>query len=97
MQRLILIVAPNHAVNFREQLADLRERTDFHRRYSRERGIEAQLKAAAQRAYRDQEDAADLMVAPQDYDVHQSVRVLELQIVIHGCDQQIYLGTFLSS
>ena len=45
----------------------------------RERGIEAQLRAAAQRANRDQEDATDPMVAPQDCDVHQSVRVLELQ------------------
>ena len=41
--------------------------------------MEAQLRAAAQRAYRDQEDATDPMVAPQDIDVHQSVRVLELQ------------------
>ena len=37
------------------------------------------LRAAAQRAYRDQEDATDPMVAPEDYDVRQSGRVLELQ------------------
>ena len=53
-----------------EQLADVRERTDCPRRkrtedISREREIESQLRAAAQRAYRDQEDAADPMVAPQ--------------------------------
>ena len=46
---------------------------------SRERGVEAQLRATAQRAHRDQEDATDPMVAPQDYDVHLPVRALELQ------------------
>ena len=46
---------------------------------SRERGIEAQLRATAQRAYRDQEDATDTKVAPKDYDLRQSKRVLELQ------------------
>ena len=74
----------NHALNFREQLADLRERTDCPRRkgtgeISCERGIEAQLRATAQRVYRGQEDATDSMVALQDYDVRQSGRVLELQ------------------
>ena len=71
-------------MNFRDQLADLRERVDYQRvkrttYISRERGIESQFRAAAQRAYRDQEDATDPMVAPQDYDVRQSGRVLELQ------------------
>ena len=64
--------------------ADFRERTDHPRLkktedISRERGIESQLRAAAQRAYRDQEDATDPMVAPQGYDVRQSGSVLELQ------------------
>ena len=44
---------------------------------SRERGVEIQLKAAAQRSY--PEDATDPMVAPQDYDIRQSGRILELQ------------------
>ena len=74
----------NHAVTSREQLPELRERTNYPRRkrteeISRERRIRAQLRATAQPAHRDQEDATDPMVAPQDYDVHQSVRVLELQ------------------
>ena len=74
----------NHAVTSREQLPELRERTNYPRwkrteEISRERRIKAQLRATAQRAHRDREDATDPMVAPQDYDVHQSVRVLELQ------------------
>ena len=69
--------------NFREQKADLCERTDYPERkrtedISRDRGIESQLRAAAQRAHRDQEDAEDTMVAPQEYDIRQSGRVLEL-------------------
>ena len=59
-----------------EQTTQKEKRTED---ISRERGIEAQLSATAQRAYRDQEDATDHMVAPQDLDVHLSVRVLELQ------------------
>ena len=69
-------------MNFLEQLPDLRERTDYPRGkitedVSRKRGVEAQLRATSQRAYPDQEDATDPMVAPQDYDV-QCGRVLEL-------------------
>ena len=62
MRKLWSNLKPNHSVNFREQIADLRERTDYPRRkrtedISRERGesIESQLRAAAQRPYRDQE------------------------------------------
>ena len=93
MRKLWSNLKPNHSMNFREQLADLRERTDYPRGrreddFSRERGIESQLGAAAQRAYRDQEDATDPMVAPQDYDVRQSGKVLEPKTVISGCDQQ---------
>ena len=84
MRKLWSNLKPNHSVNFREQSADLRERTDYPKGKRaedilRERGIESQLRAAAQRAYRDQEDATDPMVAPQDYDVRQSGSVLELQ------------------
>ena len=46
---------------------------------SRLRGSESQLRAAAQRGYPNPEDAEDPMIAPQDYDVRQSGRVLELQ------------------
>ena len=46
---------------------------------SRERGLESQLKAAAQRTYGDQEDATDPTMAPQDFDDRQSGRVWELQ------------------
>ena len=82
MRKLWSNLKPNHAVNFREHLADVRERTDYPGRgtedISRERGIESQLRAA-QRAHRDQEDATDPMVAPQDYDDRQSGRVLGLR------------------
>ena len=43
------------------------------------RGSESQLRAAAQRGYPNPEDAEDPMIAPPDYDVRQSGRVLELQ------------------
>ena len=84
MRKLWSNLKPNHSTNFREQSADLRERTNYPRGtgtedISRERGIESQLKAAAQRAYRDQEDATDPTMAPQDFDVRQSGRVRELQ------------------
>ena len=42
-------------------------------------GSESQLRAAAQRCYPNPEDAEDPMIAPPDYDVGQSGRVLELQ------------------
>ena len=42
------------------------------------RGVEGQLRAAAQRGYPNPEDAEDPMIAPPDYDVRQSGRVLEL-------------------
>ena len=76
---------PNQSAKFREPLADLRERIDYlgeeeRKIFRASEGIEAQFrKGATQRAYRDQEDAKDPMAAPQDYDVHQSVRVLGLQ------------------
>ena len=44
---------------------------------SRERGVESQLRAAAQRGY--PENPEDPMVAPPDYDIRQSGTVLELQ------------------
>ena len=71
-------------MHFCEQIADLRERTDYPtgkrtEDISRERGIESQLRSAPMRAHRDQEDATDPMVTPQDYEVRQSGRVQELQ------------------
>ena len=56
MRNLSSNLKPNHSVNFREQVADLCERTDYPRvkrteDISRERGIESQLRPAAQRAY----------------------------------------------
>ena len=64
------------------QSANLREQTDDKKGTqtgdkSRERGVESQLKAAAQRGH--PEDAEDPMVAPPDCDIRQSGRVLELQ------------------
>ena len=52
MRKLWSSLKPNHAMNFREQLAYLRERTDYPmgkrtKDISRERGIEAQLRATA--------------------------------------------------
>ena len=44
---------------------------------SREKGAESQLRVAAQRCF--PEYAADPMVAPPDYDIRQSGRVVELQ------------------
>ena len=46
MRKLRSNLKPNHALNFREQLTDLRERKDFQEEkrtedISRERGIEA--------------------------------------------------------
>ena len=46
---------------------------------SRERGVEGQPRAAAQRGYPNTEDAEDPMMAPPDYEVRQCGRVLELQ------------------
>ena len=77
MSKLWSNLNPNHPLKFREQLADLLEGTDYPKGkttedISRERGIESQLRAAAQRAYRDQEDATDPLVAPEDFYVRQS-------------------------
>ena len=49
------------------------------RKIIRLRGSESQLRAAAQRSYLNPEDVEDPMIAPPDYDVRQSGRVLELQ------------------
>ena len=64
MRKLRSNLKPNHSMKFRDQLADLRERTDYPRGkgtedISLERGIESQLRAAAQRAYRDEEYSTD--------------------------------------
>ena len=46
---------------------------------SRERGVESQLRTAAQRGHPNPEDAEDPMVAPPDCEIRQAGRVLELQ------------------
>ena len=50
-----------------------------HSAISRERGVESQLKAAAQRCYPTPQDTNDPMMAPPDYEIRQSGSVLELQ------------------
>ena len=75
-------LTPGWSENLREHTADLPEQTgDKNGKRtednSRERRVESQPRAAAQRGY--PEDATDTMVAPQDSDVHQSGSVLELQ------------------
>ena len=80
MRKLWNNLIPNHSVSIREQIADFREQTDYRKiteDISRERGVEVQLRATSQLSY--PEEATDPMVAPQDYDVRQSGRVLELQ------------------
>ena len=69
-------------MNLREQIAELLEQTADKKERStedtsRERGVEVQLRMAAKRGLT--EDATDPKVAPQDYDVRQSGRVLEPQ------------------
>ena len=66
----------------RSQSADLREQTDDTigkktEDNSREKGVENQLRVAAQRGY--PEYATDPMVATPDYDIRQSGSVVELQ------------------
>ena len=73
---------PGLSMNLREQIAELREQTADKKvrsteDTSRERGEEVQLRMAAQRGLT--EDATDPKVAPQDYDVSQTGRVLEPQ------------------
>ena len=68
MTKLWSKLKTNHSRIF---VNNTRQRTDYPREkrtehISRERGIESQLREAAQRAYRDQEDATDPMMAPQD-------------------------------
>ena len=75
--------------------ANMRQKRKITDDNSRERGVESQLWAAAQRGY--PEDATGPMVAPQDDDIRQSWSVLELQNRDHGYDQQFCPGTFTSS
>ena len=70
------------STNLREQIAELLEQTADTKEkstedISRERGVEIQLRMAAQRGFT--EDATDPTVAPQDYDIRQSGRVPQLQ------------------
>ena len=43
------------------------------------KGIEVMLRETARKSYPDQEDIGNPMVAPQDYEIHQHGRVMELQ------------------
>ena len=76
MRKLWSNIATGQSENLREQTDD-KKRVKQTEDNSRERGVESQLRAAAQRGY--PEDAEDPMVAPPDYDIRQSGRVLELQ------------------
>ena len=75
MRKLWSNIAKGQSANFREQVGDKKEKQTEDN--SRERGVESPLKAVAQRGY--PEDTEDPMVAPQDYDIRQSGRVLEPQ------------------
>ena len=82
MKKLWSNLMPGLSVNLREQIAELLEQTADKKEKSTqdiscERGVEIKLRAAAQRGFT--VDATDPMVAPQDYDVRQSSRVLDLQ------------------
>ena len=73
---------PGLSMNLREQIAELLEQTADTKEkstedISRERGVEIQLRMAAQLGFT--EDATDPTVAPQDYDIRQSGRVPQLQ------------------
>ena len=73
---------PGLSMKLSEQIAELLEQTADKKEKSTEdisleRGVEVQLRMAAQRGFT--EDATDPMVAPQDFDIRQSGRVLELQ------------------
>ena len=70
---------PGLSMNLREQKAELLKQRAHKKRkstedVSRERGVEIQLRMAAQRSFT--EDATDPMVAPQDHHVRPSGRVL---------------------
>ena len=82
MRKLWSNLMPGLSVNSREQIAELLEQTADKKEKStedssRERGVETQLRMPAQRGFT--ADATDPMVAPQDYDIRQSGRVLKLQ------------------
>ena len=75
MRKLWSIITTGQSAILREQTNDKKgKQTEDN---SRERGVESQLRAGAQLGY--PEDAEDPMVAPPDYDIRQSGRVLELQ------------------
>ena len=88
--------------NHEKTLEQLREHTEDKEEKQTEdslclQGIGGQLRAAAKLGYPNTEDAEDPMIAPQDYDVRQFARVLELKTETNGYDQQICPGTFPSS
>ena len=75
MRKLWSNITTGLSENLHEQTDDKKEtQTEDN---SRERGVECQLRAAAQRCY--SEDAEDPMVALPDHDIRQSGRVLEVQ------------------
>ena len=68
----------------RKLWSNLRERTEGKEKRqiedsSHPKAIEGLLRATARKNYPNSEDVDNLMLAPQDYDVRQSARVLELQ------------------
>ena len=68
MRKLWSNITTGQSENFRTKTGDKKgKQTEDN---SRERGVESQLNAAAQRGY--PEDAEDPMVAPPDYDIRQS-------------------------
>ena len=72
MRNLWSNITTGQSENLREQTDDKKEKQTEDN--SRERGVESQPRAAAQRGY-----AEDPMEAPPDCDICQSGRVLELQ------------------
>ena len=75
MRRLWSNITTRQSPNLREETDDTKEKQTEDN--SRERGVQSQLRAAAQRC--SPEDAEDPMVARPDYEIRQSGRVLELQ------------------
>ena len=60
------------------------------------KGIEVMLRETARKSYPDPENIGNPMIAPQDYDIHHSGRVLELfRTKISGYDPLIFPGTLL--
>ena len=97
MRKLWSNITAYESANLREQTDDKKGKQTEDT--SRERGVESQLRAAAQRGYPDPEDAEDPTVAPPDYEIRQSGRVLELQsrdLWLRPTDMSLHLPIFLA-